>query len=353
MLLMMHIRRRFSCFLTIALLTVAALPLLAGCGQSAVMPGDVASVNGEGISLREVEARRVSVFARLTPGGGAMDDATLQAQYRHVVRQIVEEIVVCQYMRDKGFTLPEEALEAEEQRIRADYPKGEFEQMLLEEGVSTDIWRRGIRRRLIMEQFITQELRPQISITTAEVEQYYRSRTQDFVIPEQWHFLQILGMDGKEVEAARESLIQGGNPLAAQRQFLVTIHDIRMGKELLPESLNRELEALAPGQGTKVKAHDEMFRAFVMVEKLPAAPLDAATISQRVEQAIAEEKMRAVYARWIDDRLAKADIRMASELLDDLVTSGDSPADPAPSGDAPPPAAGNTTSEDAKNADIP
>jgi hypothetical protein len=317
------------------------------------MPGDVASVNGQSISLREVEARRVSLFARRSPGDSDPDDAALQVQYRHVVRQIVEEIVVCQYMRDKGFKLSPEALEAEEERIRDDYPKGEFEQMLLEEGVNEDIWRQGIRRRLIMEQFITQELRPQISITTAEVEQYYRSRSQDFVIPEQWHFLQIMGMDGREVEAARERLIRGGNPVAAQREFLVTIHDIRMAKELLPESLSRELEALAPGQGTKVKAHEEMFRAFVMVEKLPPAPLDAATISQRVEQAIAEEKMRAVYARWIEDRMARTDIRVASELLNDLVSSGDSPTPPAPSGLTPPPPAGNTTSGDAKNADIP
>ncbi len=307
-------------------LTLLCLFSFAACVESSIMPGDVASVNGQGISFREVEARRASLFAHRSPGSeGQLDDATLQTQYRYIVAEIIREFLISQFMRDKGLAVAPELVEAEEQRIRNDYPEGAFEEMLLEEGISLDLWRENIRRRLEMERFLTQVLRPEISITSDEVQQYYHEHSADFIIPEQWHFMQITGLEKKDVERAQVAFIAGKNATAVQKGFLVTIHDIRMGKDLLPEDVNRELAGLGLWQGSKIKSHEGLFRTFVLMEKAPATMLDAATMSVRVEQALAEEKMRDAYAAWMKKRIAKADIQIAPALAEPLPVKESSP----------------------------
>lgn len=317
------------------------------CTAHAAFPGEVASVNGQGISFRELESRRALLFAGTSPKAPILDDSTLQVQYRYVLGKLIEEAVICQYMESKGLALEDGAVEAEERRIRGDYPEASFDEMLSEQGLSLESWRAGIYRRLLIDQFVLQVLRPEISIAADEVEQYYREHSDAFVIPEQWHFLQIAGPDKKDVELARDSLIAGTDPTAAQKEFLVTIHDIRMGADLLPEELLAILAPLQRNQASKAQKWEGEFRVFVLLGKTPAGTVDAAEISKRVEQALSEEKMRAIYAAWMEKRLGKANIRIAAVFAEPVplqtpapsANAHDMPALPAGEDGAVPPAA--------------
>jgi hypothetical protein len=284
---------------------------LAACAQDAALPGDVATVNGQGISFQELESRRALLFAGVSPKAPGTDDATLQNQYRYVVGKMVEEAVICQFMETQGAALEEGAVETEEKRIRDDYPEGAFDEILAEQGLNLENWRRGMSRRLLIDQFVQQILRPEIVITAEEVQQYYRRHNEEFVIPEQWHFLQIGGPVRKDVELARDSLIAGKGPEAAQKEFLVAIHDIRMGVDVLPQDLLDLLTPLKTLEASKPRNLEGEFRVLLLMDKTPAATMDAAEISKRVEQALSEEKMRALYAAWMEKHLAKADIRIS------------------------------------------
>ena len=298
------------------------LPLW-GCEDSRPMPGTVASVNGQDISFREVETRRINQFSGRSPEAKPLSEEEIQAQYRYVVNQIIEELVICQYMDSKKFVLEPGLLDAEEKLVRNDYPEKAFDQMLAEEGINLEEWREALRRRLIIRQFLVQVLRPEISITTDEVQQYFAGHSTDFLVPEQWHFIQISGLDKKSVEKARGSFMANKNATAVQKEFLVSIHDIRMGKDRLPDELSKELAPLGLWKSSPVKAVDDGFRTLVLIEKTPAAMLEAAEIAKRVDQVLAEEKMRALYAAWIKKRVAGADIRLAPALLAEIIPAAE------------------------------
>lgn len=299
-------------FLSAALFSLT----LAACGDSEVKPGWIATVNGEEITFQEAEAKRIATFSRRTPDDDPPGEAELQKQYRYVVSRLVEERVICQFMRKKGFALDPARLEAEEARIREDYPDGEaFARVFLEEGVSQELWRESLRRRLIVEHFINSVLKPEISISAADVEKHYREHSQDFVIAEQWHFLQISGLDGKEAEAAQAAVIQSRDASAAQKEFLVSIHDISMGKDLLPEEVRSALEDLEAWQGSPTVSHEDHFRNFILLEKTPERQLDAALITARVEQALTETKLKGIYAEWMNKNISKNKISLAPALF--------------------------------------
>jgi len=287
---------------------------LSACREQNVATGTAATVNGEPISFRSLEARRAILFSGRSPRAAGFDDATLHRQYRYVLGRMIEELVISQYMKNRGMALEAGLVEAEEKRIRDDYPPGAFEAMLLELAIDEERWREGIYRRLTVEQFIAQVLRPEISITADEVQQYYSEHRADFVIPEQWHFMQIMGTDRREVERAGKNLVSGKDATAAQKEYLVTIHDISMGADMLPKELLDDLSRLRPWQASPARAVDDAFRLFVLVEKIPSSMLDAAEMSKRVEQALADEKVRTVYAQWMQQRMRRAGIRIAPAL---------------------------------------
>ena len=298
-----------------ALILVCVFSITA-CREQNTMTGAAATVDGQTITFRDLEARRSVLFSGRSPRSVSFDDTELRRQYRYILGQMIEELLICQYMENNGLTLEEGQLAAEEKRIRNDYPPGAFEAMLLELAVDEDRWREGIYRRLMVEQFIAHVLRPEISISAEEVQAYYREHSAEFVIPEQWHFLQLAGNDKSEVEKAAKRLVAGKNAALVQKEFLVTIHDIKMGADMLPQDLLDDLSPLQPWQSSPVRSVDDGFRVFVFVEKTPSAMLDAAEMSKRVEQALAEEKARSVYEKWIQKHLRKADIRLAPPLAD-------------------------------------
>jgi hypothetical protein len=284
---------------------------LCSCRNSPPKPGIVASVNGQAISYREVETRRINQFAGRSSEARNRSEAELQAQYRHIVNQIIEELLICQYMEKKKFVPEPGLLDMEEKLIRNDYPEEVFEQMLMEEGLLLDEWRESLRRRLMIRQFLAQVLRPEVTITADEVHQYFTAHSDDFFVPEQWHFIQITGLDKKTVENARNSFIANKNATAVQKKFLISVHDVHMGKDRLPDDLYKEIAPLEIWKGSPVKAVEEGFRTVVLIEKKSGAMLDATEMAKRVEQALLEDKLRTLYASWMEQHRMQAKILLA------------------------------------------
>lgn len=306
-------KRKRNAYTTLLMLCLVAALTALPCTLRA-MPGDAAEVDGQRISFRELESARISLFTGFSPTTPEPDEAALQSQYRYVLGRMIEEAAVCRYMEQNGFAPAPGALEEEERRVRADYPEGAFDDMLIRSGLDIDDWRGALYRRLSVEQFLSKVLRPEITITADEVQQYYLAHTDEFVVPELWHFLRILGRDGKTVEAARADLVAGEDAAEARKKHLVTIQDINMSIDLVPEELAAALAPLAPGKASKVMKSGQEYTALVLLNKTPASVLDPAEISLRVERALSEEKMRSIYEDWLRKRLKSIKVRIAPAL---------------------------------------
>ena len=90
-----------------------------------------------------------------------------------LLNQMSEEMILQEHAQRLGVTVSEDELEAEVARIKADYPEGVFEEMLLEYAVSYSLWKERLQKRLTMDRLIDQELRAKIDITPDEIQAYY------------------------------------------------------------------------------------------------------------------------------------------------------------------------------------
>ena len=96
-----------------------------------------------------------------------------EAQVR-MLNQMIEELLVLQRAAELQIELTEpEATEAIA-NIKADYPEGVFEQMLLEYAVSYSFWEKRLKIRLMMEKVVEREVHQNITLTPEEIAKFYK-----------------------------------------------------------------------------------------------------------------------------------------------------------------------------------
>ena len=89
------------------------------------------------------------------------------------LNQMIEERLLLARAREIGVTIEDADLNAAVDQVRADYPDDTFEETLLESAVSFNQWREQLRRRLLLEKVVHQELEQQVEIAPEDVAAYY------------------------------------------------------------------------------------------------------------------------------------------------------------------------------------
>lgn len=293
---------------------LACLAVLCACTQD-LRPGEVARVNGRSISFSLLSAAHLGMFPDSSATAETPQFEAMRQQYTSILFQLICQELVCEFMEKKEAQVSPEEVAAEEALIRADYPEGAFGVMLLEEGVDLEEWRHLLRNRLTVERFHARYLRPGISITAEEIQEYYQAHAEELAIPEQWHFIQISGSDKTTVDKASLVFRQTRNATLAQQGQAVSMRDIRTDRERLPEDLLHHLDPLASWSATPTFKREEEFHSYVLLEKTPRTPRTATETFYLVEQAVIEDKLHEAYLGWLKKRLAKASVKVVSPLL--------------------------------------
>ena len=90
-----------------------------------------------------------------------------------LVSSFSEELVILSAAKEKGIGVDPSELEAAETYFQEDYPEESFDEMLLENAISYEFWKKRLEKNLIMEKFIQQELTDKIEITTQDLVEFY------------------------------------------------------------------------------------------------------------------------------------------------------------------------------------
>jgi len=101
-----------------------------------------------------------------------------EAQVR-MLNQMIEELLVLQRAAELQIELTEPEVAKAVAAIKADYPEGVFEQMLLEYAVTYSFWEKRLKIRLMMEKVIEREVRQQITLTPEEIAKFYKKNYEE------------------------------------------------------------------------------------------------------------------------------------------------------------------------------
>jgi foldase protein PrsA len=144
--------------------TVGLAGLLMGTTLAACSGGAVATVNGQPISRSTFDTRLEG-----SPMG------------RTVLQQLVQETLIEQYAKNNNITVTDAEVDARETQIKANFPSGSWDEMLKARGLTEADVRSALREQLILDKALAKD----ITISPAQIQDYFNKNRASFDKPEQ------------------------------------------------------------------------------------------------------------------------------------------------------------------------
>ena len=157
--------------------TAAALGVVALCVSLAACNnggGNVAAVNGQAISRAELDRKLES-----------------SAAAKQALTQMVQQTLIDQYARDKKVDVSQAEIDKRIGEIKAKYPAGQFDQMVKQQGYTTQDVQNIIKGSLVLEKAVA----PQVHVSDADIKAYFDKNHAVFDKPAQVKARHILVAD--------------------------------------------------------------------------------------------------------------------------------------------------------------
>lgn len=167
-----------------------SLLVLTGCHKGAG-PGDIATVNGKGITQADVDKiyrAQLQNNPQQQPSTEQSDSLKLNILHELIVEEIVE-----QRAAKLGLTATDSEVDAKLQEMKAPYTEDQFNARLKASNLTLDDVRRDLRRSLTQTKLLNKEINSKITVKDADVSAYYNAHKADFNLLENtYHLAQIL-----------------------------------------------------------------------------------------------------------------------------------------------------------------
>jgi peptidyl-prolyl cis-trans isomerase SurA len=169
----------------------AALCALTQAACKHAPPANVAAmVNGQAITYTELEKTYQSQYPQQPE---AANQDLVMAQKLDLLGNLITNRILLQNAEKMGLTAVDADVDTELNKMRAPFTKEEFDKQLSDRHMSLDDLKTQIRQRLTVDKLINKEITSHVTITDAEVANFYNANKASFNLKEpQVHMAQIL-----------------------------------------------------------------------------------------------------------------------------------------------------------------
>lgn len=307
---------RLPCILALCAV-LAVLAGAAGCMDN-IWRGQVATVNGNPISLDQVAALRNSTHFDWTSSPLAELDV-MRKQYGDALTNLVAVELVKQQLAKKKLSVTMEDVLAAENAIRADYPEGTFEDILVGEAIDLETWRFLLHNHLSVQRFVDTIIRPDIVITPEEADAYLKANPSEFIRPPWAYFFLVSGADRAAVISCTKDLDVKGDAVAVQQRHPeVLIRTVRLDINRLDPVFGQIIAGLDPGDLSAVFELGGEFHQILMLEARPERQAEPNEAYAQITEVLMGQKVQEAYNTWVRSRMEKATIKVSHQLLSNL-----------------------------------
>ena len=157
-----------------------AVFMLSGCSGTESVQSDEYLVRVDGNVVTVLDFQRAFETAKSAYPHNITNESSVYREVKQqLLNQMIEELIVVQRAKELNIMVIDQELGDAVEKIKRDYPKDEFEQMLLEYAISYKMWEKELRTRLLMEKVITEDLKNNIAVTSDDLAKYYSEHLKD------------------------------------------------------------------------------------------------------------------------------------------------------------------------------
>lgn len=224
------------------LLSVA---LISACKKS---PTNVAAVvNSRSITYAELDKAYQAKFAS-NPEGSSADQVT--AQKLELLRTLVDSEIMLQKAEKLGLMASDADVDAEITKMKSPYTKEEFDKQLANGKITLDDLKSEVRRELSIRKLINKEITSHISITDADVANFYNANKASFNLAEpQVHLAQIVVTPGPDPNVRNLKNSKAQNDVEAKQKIMDLQGRLSRGEDfqMLAQSFSEDPNTAANG----------------------------------------------------------------------------------------------------------
>jgi peptidyl-prolyl cis-trans isomerase C len=303
--------------LSLMLAVVLLSTLLSACRNKSEPPPVLIRIDGRAVTLEQFRSDfEKTLVAEQTVS--AEEKANMERSF--LVQVIDRELVLAEAER-LAITVTGAEGELALQEFRRDYPGDEFEQMLREQGLTLEQWRRELEQGLLMEKVVQQIAYAGITVSDAEVEDYYRGRRDEFDRPSQVRARQIVVGSEEEGQRLLGLLRQGDSFIEVARQHSLS-PDSEDGGDLgffargqMPQEFDAVVFTLPVGRVSDLVQSEYGFHIFKVEERRAGVRLALTDVREDVREVVRSLKEEQAYQEWLQDLRSHATIEINWSLL--------------------------------------
>ncbi len=285
-------------------LAVWILLAAAGCQWFGDSREYVATVDGMRISLREFNTKMEKKLS-LLGNWQTVSESQVEALKREVLGELVDERVLLNQAERLRITVSDDELQKRIGEIKKDYGEESFEQLFRDRTTDYRTWVEELRKRLLLERLIQQEVNAKISVTDAEVATYYEGHARERVSPERVRLSQIVLQDREKAEAVLRRL-KNGEDFAAVAREVSSGPEAEKGGDLgfftrgvLPETFDEVVFSLPPGRISRVVETPYGYHVFKVLEREKGGTVRLDEARETIRAKLKHEKEDQEYGRWL------------------------------------------------------
>lgn len=298
-------------------LVMAMLMLFSEPSTASVTDRIIAVVNTELIMLSELKAEVATEERRLqeTYRGAELQRRLRQVEYMGLTRMIERKLQL-QTAKTKGVEVADDEVQRAALELKRQGEK-------IDESNPDD--KKNIKEQLLLMRVVDREVRSGVMVTEAEIQRYYESHQNRFLMPDEYRISQILILrkPRETIEDARERAASVASALKQGADFAElalkysdgpeatkggNIGFVRQG-ELLPQ-IERALSTLDLGQITEPIETSDGWHIIKLDEKRLPQFRPFAEVKTEIQTLVFQQKTEDVYQAWLGDLKNKAFIEV-------------------------------------------
>jgi len=289
------------------------LSLLAACKQQ----GEAASpalirVDGRTVTLEQFKKS----FAKTLPADQKMTEEEKSDLERSFLVQVIDRELALAEADRLGVGVTPEETETALRDHRRDYPGDAFEQMLRDQRITLADWRLDLEEGLLMEKVVRQAVYSKVTVSEAEVEDYYQEHRDEFDRPAQVRARQIVVASKEEGEKVL-NLLRQGEPFAEVARQNSLSPDAEDGGDLgffargeMPPEFDAIVFTLPVGKLSGLVESEYGFHLFLVEERRDALRLPLTAVREEIRDELLAEKEEQAYQLWLQDLRGRASIEV-------------------------------------------
>jgi peptidyl-prolyl cis-trans isomerase SurA len=208
---------------------LAAAGLGAACRATpptAVSDNTWAVVDGREITRDEVE----TAFRRIGDASQTLsEEETLLAKLTLLDDLIVQDLLLAK-ARELMVDVPESEIDTAYAEAKANIPDDAFQQELTRRNLTTADMREGLRRELLAQKLMEQEVGSKIAVADQEVIDYFNANREQFNLPEEaYHLAQIIITPVREAQLVNRTGDDAATPEAATAKVAMLMERLKAG----------------------------------------------------------------------------------------------------------------------------